>query len=178
MKQYYLKISSNNEKSLKKILHFFFEHLKTKFNVIQKSISIKNNRKIITLLKSPHVNKTAQEHFEVHTFSKQILVKCFYLEKHFILLKKILNKLFTDISLSLKLVINKDIIKENKILVFYPDNFKLFSSNSFKTNYKRGKQKTKSKKLCLKRNSLYNLTYFLNTTSVFGESLIVLSKNQ
>ena len=63
MKQYCLKIQSKNEKSLKNFLCFFFKHLKTRFSIIQKSSANQTNRRVITFLKSPHVNKTAQEQF-------------------------------------------------------------------------------------------------------------------
>lgn len=167
MRQYSLRISSKNEKSLKSFLHFFFNHLKTKFNIIQKSIPTHNNKKIITLLKSPHVNKTAQEHFEIRLFTKQILTKSFYSEKNLIFLKKILNRLFQDISVNLKFITNTNY--EIKLLIFCSDNFKLPIKKSYRTNLKRRKQKPKSKIFNLKKKSLFNLMKFLNTVSVFGE---------
>ena len=173
MKQYSLKISSKNEKSLKNFLSFFFNHLKTKFNIIQKLVTTHNDKKVITLLKSPHVNKTAQDQFELRVFTKQVLTKSFYSEKNIIFLKKILNKLFQDISINLEFVTNKSINLENKLLIFYPDNFKLSTYKQYKTNLKRRKQKNKTKTINLGKNSLFNLTKFLNIVSVFGEILTI-----
>ena len=173
MKYYYLKISSRNEKSLKNFLSFFFYNLKTKFNIIQKLVTTHNSKKIITLLKSPHVNKTAQEHFEVNTLSRQIMAKSFYLEKNLIFLKKFLNKLFQDISINLEFITHKNINFENNLFIFYPDNFKLPETKPCKTNLKRNKQKNKPIKISLEKTSLFNLTKFLNIISIFGEMMPV-----
>lgn len=175
MKQYYLKIISKNEKSLKNFLSFFFKHLKTKYNIIQKSVIGHNHTKIITLLKSPHVNKTAQEHFELRMFSKQMLIKSSYTNRNIIFLKKILTKLFHDISINIEFVANFNIINKNRLLVFYPDNFKLFRNKPLKTNSRRLKQKFISTKYHLKKDSLFELNMLLNTISVFGEITVVCS---
>ena len=176
MQQYYLKITSKNEKSLKYFLYFFYKHIKTKFNIIQKPISAQNKRKIVTLLKSPHVNKTAQEHFEVRIFSKHILLESVYLKKNLIFLKKILNKLFQDISLRLEFVTNKSVDQESNTSVFYPGNFILFFDKQIKTNVKRYKRKNITKQLSLKNKSLFSLTKFLKVVSIFSEMLILQSK--
>ena len=169
MKQYSLKISSKNEKSLKNFLHFFFNNLKTKFNIIKKLTRTHNNKKVITLLKSPHVNKIAQEQFEMRIFTKQLLTKSFNLEKNLIFLKRILNRLFQDISFNLEFTTNTDTGYKTKLIIFCPDNFKLPVNRPYKTNSKRRKQKTRSKILYLKKNSLFNLTKFLSVLSLFGE---------
>jgi ribosomal protein S10 len=176
MKQYCLKISSKNEKSLNIFLAFISKHFKTKFNIIKKSISAQNKTKILTILKSPHVNKTAQEQFEFRTFSKQILIKSAYLEKNIIFLKRVLNRSFHDISIALKFVANLEAPYKNQRLVFYPDNFRLVSSYFFNTNLKRNKQKIAFKKNIVKKNLLLNLTQFLTIISVFGETAPLSSK--
>ena len=173
MKQYSLKIVSKNEKSLKKFLSFFFNNLKTKFHIIQKPVSTCNSKKVITLLKSPHVNKTAQEQFEIRVFEKHIRVQSFYLEKNLIFLKKILNKLFQDISINLKFITNKNTIFKNKLWIFSPNNFKLHVNRLYKTNLKRDKRKAKSKIVNLEENFLFDLTKFLRIISAFGEILTI-----
>ena len=176
MKQYYLRIQSKNEKSLKNFLHFFFEHLNTKFSIIKKSSASKVNRKVITFLKSPHVNKTAQDHFETNLFTKKVLVKEFFLEKNLIFLKKILNKLFQDISISLELLIHEKITKKNNFSIFNPNNVKLLRKKMLKKNLKRYKQKIILKKLTNEKSFLIHLLKFLKITSVFGEILISFAK--
>ena len=176
MKQYSLKITSKNKKSIKNFLHFFFKHLNTEFNIIQKSITTPTGRRIITLLKSPHVNKTAQEHFEIKLFTKKVQVKEVYLKKNIIFLKKILNKLFQDVSIQVEFITNKNINYINKLLIFSSDNFNLTLDKKFKTNLKRNKQKIISKNFKLKKNFLIDLTKFLYTISTFGEILVISSK--
>lgn len=171
MKEYYLKILSKNEKSLKKFLIFFFKHLKTRFNIIQKFIVARNKKKIITLLKSPHVNKKAQEHFELRIFSKQISVISFYLDKNLMFLKNNLNRLFQDILVILEFRNNLDLNYKNKLLAFYPDSFKLFKNSSVKKNIKRANRKTISKENILTDHSLVKA---LNILSIFGEMLLLM----
>ena len=173
MNEYCLKISSKNEKSLKKISTFFFKHFRTKFNIIQKDIVTRNRKRIITLLKSPHVNKSAQEHFESRIFSKQILIKSFSQEKNLILLKKNFNRLFQDISVTLEFADNLSLNYKNRLLAFHLDNFKLPKNGSVNKNIKRAKQKIISKKNSLTNRPLIKLENFLNISSVFGEMLVV-----
>ena len=176
MKQYCLKISSKNEKSLKNFRIFIFKYLKTKFNIIQKSGHTYKNTQIITLLKSPHVNKTAQEHFEVRIFTKHFFIVSFSSQKHFIILKKILNKLFQDISIRLEFTTDKFSKQENNKLTFYPDNFKVFLHKHSKTNIKRYKRKDLIEQFHSPKNYLFSLKKLLKTLSIFGEILILSSK--
>jgi ribosomal protein S10 len=178
MKQYSLKIKSKNEKSLKYFLLFFFKHLKTKFNTIQKQSTAKINRKVITFLKSPHVNKTAQEHFEMHFFTRKILLKGYSLEKALIFSKKVLTRLFQDISINLELLTDKQVSKKSSLLLFNPNNNKLSKKNFFKTNLKRYKQKIKFENFIHKQSSLTSFRNFLNTMSIFGEILVIFSKKK
>ena len=91
MKEYYLQIKSKNEKSLQNFVQFFFKHLKIKFKIFPTLTSNQNSKKKITILKSPHVYKTSQEHFETRVFSKKVVLKSFYLKTNIIFLKKVLK---------------------------------------------------------------------------------------
>lgn len=173
MKQYCLKIVSKNEKSLRNFLFFFSNHLKNKFNIIQKLVATPNSKQRITLLKSPHVNKIAQEQFEMRIFTKQILTKSFYLEKSIILLKKVLNKLFQDISIHIEYTTNKNIKSKTKALTFYPDNFKLPSQKQHKANLQRTKRKNKLKIIKPETKILADLAKLLKILSIFGEIITV-----
>lgn len=176
MKQYYLKISSKNEKSLKNFLIFLLKHLKIKFSIVQKPVLKRNYKKAITLLKSPHVNKTAQEHFESRIFSKKILLNSFYINKNFILLKKKLIRLFQDVSINIEITTNARMDNKNCKLVFYLDSSKFSKKNLHKENTKRNKQKIILSDASAVKTSLIKLVGFLNTASIFGE-LLVNNKN-
>ena len=127
----YVTISTKEKRALKKFLFFFskinFFSLKL---VSQKNKKIK--RKFITVLKSPHVNKTAQEQFEFKIFESQIIMysdkKSFF---YAMLLKKTLQKGFSG--LKIKLTYNFDKTKQNKKLLSFlnPDNILLKNSKTF-----------------------------------------------
>ena len=94
----------NNEKFLKKLQIKFFK-------IIHKS---NKNKKVLTILKSPHVNKSAQEQFEHVTYKKNVI--CFIEQPFlFILVLKLLRfRHFSDISILIKF--NLDIIKAKKFV--------------------------------------------------------------
>jgi ribosomal protein S10 len=176
MKQYCLKITSKNEKSLKSFLIFIFKHLKTKFNIIQKSNKFSNKKKVVTLLKSPHVNKTAQEHFEFRIFSQEIQITSLFLTKNLIFIKKILSKSFQDVSIKLELANNQNTHNQNLLTMLYLDNFKLVDNSPINKNIKRNKQKQIFQNYVVKKRTLIKLASFLHITSVFGEVLILCFK--
>jgi len=68
MKAYHLTFYSKNKKSLKNAFYL----INSRTTKIKKYFQKKAKRSVITILKSPHVNKTAQEQFESHIFSRQL----------------------------------------------------------------------------------------------------------
>jgi ribosomal protein S10 len=173
MKQYYLQIRSKNEKSLQHFFKFFFKNLKTKISIFSTLILNRNSKKIITLLKSPHVNKTAQEHFGLHLFANKLLLKSFNLKINSIFLKKVLKSLFHDVSINLKFMAHLNNEIKNNITVFYLDNFKIFKVNRLKSNKKRYLQKRIVKKIFKTKRLQKILLNFLNLISMFGEILLL-----
>lgn len=129
MKTLNLLISSKNKKTLNNFLNIFNE----KFSIIDSTFIKKNYQKkskktIITILKSPHVNKTAQEQFEIIYTSKQIQVYTSHLFKFLIFLKKLKIYLFPNIHIKIKIVHNKKKIGLINKRIFNLDNYhyKLF----------------------------------------------------
>jgi ribosomal protein S10 len=122
MKTYNLIIKSKNQKSLLDFVDFLDKNLAKNFNHLKKSMQKKTDRKIITILKSPHVNKKAQEQFEIRLFSKDIKVNTSQTLKFLVFLKKVKTYLFTDISIKIKFFnsINQHKILQRKVL--NPDN--------------------------------------------------------
>jgi ribosomal protein S10 len=124
MQYYQITITSKNEKSLKNYLTFFYKSIKI-FNLTTKLLNKKKKKFFVTILKSPHVNKKAQEQFGYHIFSKQLLIS-FSNSYHLILfLKKIEKNLFSDITIKIKLQLNKNLPEKLKKKLFNPDNFKI-----------------------------------------------------
>ena len=71
-----IRIFSKTQESIERFLNFFIIfHNKKKLTLCSKTLKkIKKNKKF-TLLKSPHVNKTAQEQFKFEIFSNEIFIK-------------------------------------------------------------------------------------------------------
>ena len=104
MTKYEIKLYSKNKKSLDSFLKLF-KRSKNEIQNLQvflKTLKRKKRQKRITVLKSPHVNKTAQEQFQLVTY--QAVVTCFSWEikKNTLLLKKIKNYLFPDIKMKIE----------------------------------------------------------------------------
>lgn len=116
--------------SLKRCIKTFYNIKYFKFLQLNKNYIIyskKQKRKFFTVLKSPHVNKTAQEQFELCFFSKDIKFKSFQLLKILIFLKKLQKISFSDISIKIKFVI-KNFFKKDKI----KKQFKLYKFSNVK----------------------------------------------
>lgn len=109
-----IKINSKNNTSLKSFLKVFknlSKNKKLQLNNTFKICSKARFNKVFTVLKSPHVNKTAQEQFEFNIFSKNIMVSTFQVIKILIILKKIQSMSFSDIDIGLKFVITNNLKK-------------------------------------------------------------------
>ena len=100
---------------------------KRKVNGLLNYSQQKQKRKVFTTLKSPHVNKTAQEHLEYRLFSKRINIFSFQILKFLVLMKKIQMKLCPDIKIQIKFVLNNKIIKKTKLVSLNPNNYKINS---------------------------------------------------
>ena len=94
-----LKIFSKDKKVLQNFLIFFL--ILNKTSSTWKIISNLNSRRVITVLKSPHVNKTAQEQFEYRTYCKEIVISSVKPGKLLFTLKKIKSYSFPGIFLKL-----------------------------------------------------------------------------
>jgi len=68
MKTFKITIFSRNQHSVNKFFSLFINNVDSNFTVIKKHFQNKRAKKIITILKSPHVNKKAQEQFENKLF--------------------------------------------------------------------------------------------------------------
>jgi ribosomal protein S10 len=118
-------LRTKNKNSLQKFLTFFNENTKKNFNYIKKNFSKNNNKIVFTVLKSPHVNKSAQEQFEIRPSTVQLTIMTSQIFKTLIFLKKLKNNAFADINFKIKFLnsLKKQNLMEKKVL--NPDNFKI-----------------------------------------------------
>lgn len=111
-----IKISSKNKRSLDQFLKYLISMTsisKLKLKTVFKQFHVKKSRKVFTLLKSPHVNKKAQKHFEYITISSKASVTSFQIFKLLVFLKKIQKCVGFDISVKLKFMVNRSIDVSN-----------------------------------------------------------------
>jgi len=133
-----INISSKSYNSLstfvKKFLNKkFMSKLKV---VVKKSKSVNPTKSILyTVLKSPHVNKTAQEQFISKTFNMQFELFLYQPHLFFLFFKIIKNTLVSDIVINYKIVINKTMFKKKIKTILNPNRFSFYFINK-KKNYK------------------------------------------
>lgn len=117
-----LLIESKNRGSIKKFLVLCFKNKLLNCKII-KALTSNLNIKKITILKSPHVNKKAQEQFENRLIKKRLEIQTTKNLKYLLFLKKLNSKLFPDIQIKIKSILTNKEIK--KLKIFTPRNFKI-----------------------------------------------------
>jgi|TARA_B110000967_G_C18901297_1_gene575456 ribosomal protein S10 len=131
-------ISSKNYKSIKLFSSFFTNKILTeKLKLTTTSLFFQNpvKKKIFTVLKSPHVNKTAQEHFEYSLYTRQFKVHSSKGSLLLIFLKKLKHNIFFDVILKIEIV--NQPLKYNQKLKnkINPDNFMVISNDTCLKKY-------------------------------------------
>ena len=104
-------IYSKNKLSIANYLKFLKKYLrkkKLKFKNIIITFRKKTKTKVFTVLKSPHVNKTAQTQFEQRLYKNQLTVYSSNYLKLIYFVKYFSEKNFSDIKLKIKLIKNKN----------------------------------------------------------------------
>lgn len=128
-------LKSKNKNSILEFLNIFKHFSKNKKLQLSRTLTFLQNKeykKVFSVLKSPHVNKTAQEQYEFRLFSKKLKINSFQIIKLLIVLKKVQTTLFSDIQLNVKFTINNN--KKARILInrFNPD-----INNNNKSNFEQ-----------------------------------------
>jgi len=154
-------VKSKNLRSLKKFLTFLDEYITSKnLNVIVSKSSFKKvvKRKVITLLKSPHVNKRAQEQFEFRFYRAQISLFSYRYLLLLVFLKYLKTTvLFSDVHLKIRLHINNSRYYNKVLNILNPNNFYL-------TDY----LELKDKNLDKNKGLLLNIPYYLMLFDLHG----------
>ena len=102
----YFKIYSKDNQVLKKFLTFLSELNISP--VLLKSFANQKKRKFVTILKSPHINKTAQEQFEFRYYSKSFIIDSIKPLTFFFIIKKIKSLSFPGLKLKIKGLLNPE----------------------------------------------------------------------
>ena len=160
MTKYTVTLYSKNKESLDNFFIFFKHSLK--IQEIQKPINYtkkKKRKKKISVLTSPHVNKSAQEQFEYCVYSVKLVFYSYKTKKNLIMLKKIKNQLFPDIKIK---ITGENFLKNKqnpvKKIVLNPNNFTFNFINFNNIKQKLKFNKLKKNKIILKNQNLLKKT--------------------
>lgn len=169
MTKYDIIFSSKSKKSLNSLLKFLnyslkIQNLKTPLNYLKKKKTVKK----ITVLKSPHVNKTAQEQFEYNIYSIRVSFYLYRTKKYLVILKKIKNKLFPDVLIKINMENSKK-SKHNLIKnVLNPNHFKLNLDKFNLVNQKSKKNSLKNSMYINNTNLLKKTSHYLSLLNCYG----------
>ena len=130
---------SNNLKSLKDFKSYLYTNeVGKKLKIFTRFYAKKTKKKRLTILKSPHVNKRAQEQFNLCVYKTRIIV---FSPNFFLLLfyiKTIKSNLFSDIRITVKTYSNNTLLSNKLINCINPKKYKFedFSCNEVKSYLK------------------------------------------
>lgn len=129
---FYITVSSKDKTTLKNFL-IFFSVIKLPHLQFLKLRKKKQNTKIVTVLRSPHINKTAQEQFEFRFFNRQISFLSANPLLSLNIFKRIIKKRFPGIKLKLICIFDKK--KQNKIRLSFLNPDKVVFKKKFSPTY-------------------------------------------
>ena len=132
MSNFTLLLYSKNKNTLNYFLNFFKNSEKQNFKIVKKLVQKKRKKKRISILKSPHVNKTAQKHFQYVYFCVSLSFKTYELQKNLFFIKKIKNQLFPDLKIVIKGTYKKREPFYLKKIIVYDQIFKKKDQKQFK----------------------------------------------
>lgn len=167
-----LSIYSKNPNSLTNFLKFFYK-LKTNktFNLKFFPVQSQKNKKVFffSVLQSPHVNKKSQEQFGYCIYNKQLKIHVSQMAKFLTIWKIVKIKLFSDVKIKTKFLLNTKFFKPALLDKTDYDKFMLKFFQKSELNL------LKFDKLeALKQSSFSNKTgyVFLKLLDVHGEILL------
>jgi ribosomal protein S10 len=171
-----LSIYSKNRESLTNFLKFFYKLKEIKIlklKLYTKQSQKKRKNILLSVLKSPHVNKKSQEQFECNLYTKQLNIWVYQLNKFLFLWKWIKTKLFFDINVKIKFLLDKNStasLESDKIDCerYLPTTVKKKNYHILRI-YKRLKKKSERKTWGL--TSKIKQTFF-KLTDIQGEKLL------
>lgn len=171
MTKYNLVLYSKNQNSLNHFLEFVQYNNKSKnFHALKNLSKKKKTRKKISVLKSPHVNKTAQEQFEYVYYSIKMSLYPWEIKKYLILLKKTKNQLFPDLKIKIRAQFSKK-NQTTKTKLLKIDQVSFYYSRLHLTGNERIKIKTvTSAKFFGSKGQLKNTLLYLKTLDSYGHT--------
>ena len=105
----YLYIKTKNHVCLKNISKTILLLLFKNYIKNIKYLPLPNKKTLFSLLKSPHVNKAAQDQFEFKYFKRKLIIFSFSSLKTLLIFKKSYSNLFHGLKIKILLIISSDI---------------------------------------------------------------------
>ena len=158
---FYFKVSCKDKRILEKFTKVLMKI--RSLPIFIKPFPKHKKRKFITILKSPHVNKTAQEQFEYRFFTKHFLIFSLKPQIFFLLLKRLKNLSFLGIKLEVKGIFEKNITDKYILKFINPDNIVL------QKTYLTKKKKKNHEVSKLASNELYLSKKYIQLFDSYGE---------
>ena len=124
---FHIKVSAKDKKVLENFGQFISKLQLTSNSL--RLLSKRNLRKFVTVLKSPHVNKTAQEQFEFRVYTKEFIISSFKPLTLFLILKKINDSSFSGLNLKIESLFKQN--SKKKLIALDPDNVNLNTVEKF-----------------------------------------------
>ena len=125
MTKFSLILWSKNKTSLNHFVLFFKKYLIYYSNTITKYSQNKASTKIITVLKSPHVNKKSQEQFETTTFKQYFKITVRSDWNVLIFFRRLCRNMCSDINIKIKQSFNSNCFLISKFHAINLKNFKI-----------------------------------------------------
>ena len=104
-----LTITANEKKSLINFLEILQHFHYSRFNIFKLvcSTNLPKKKKLFSVLKSPHVNKTAQEQFYLYSYKKSVKIKSKKVFNLLVFLKTLIQQI-PDVKVAVKVLIKED----------------------------------------------------------------------
>jgi hypothetical protein len=115
---FHLLLNTSNPESIKKFISILNKINQTpgiNIKIISNQYYNNRNSKRITILKSPHVNKKAQEHYSMFKFKQVIKLESLKVKKLIILLKKLRTYNLPEAEFKIKIILNRIRLNKNKV---------------------------------------------------------------
>lgn len=107
--------------------------------IFVKPFSKRQKRKFVSILKSPHVNKTAQEQFEYRIFSKHFLIFSIKPQIFLLFLKRLKSLSFSGLKLEIEAVFRNQTTNKSVLRFIDPDNILLQKNYFIEKKFKKDK---------------------------------------
>jgi len=160
-------IQSKNQKPIKDFISLLLASARAlNITIVSKHTQKKVKKKVITILKSPHINKKAQEQFEINFFSKQLAIYSTQSFKQMVFLKKIKNGIFPDVKIKSKFITNRKNVGKLRTKILDPCNFNMRTLDNPRSQFHN---RLNNVSLDVYQKSQHRIKFYIKALEIYGE---------